>query len=1074
MALIGRFELVEGATYGCVGSFVEKSTDLCRQGCILSLPNSHPLDGGLWVASSAWRTLVSVLVALGVPLAVAAWWRDLVAGHPVVALLLASGWLLFLGAWTVVRRATAEPADRRLKQAGNALDRAVGRWVSGYGRRYRHWVLDSRRYIDVKGLATAGDHTPQLDEVYVDVALTRRAPHQVSGDPLSDVPEDATERYSIGKFLDRDEPVVLAIVGPPGCGKSTLLVHVARRSARTSRRNGRNIPILLALRDPAAMVAANPEVTLPEVLRLTVGARSVSEPAGWWERQLQRGRCVVLLDGLDEVAREQDQQAIADWVERQIGSYPCNHFVITSRPRGYRNAVISAANLLTIMPFTREQVRQFLHSWYLATERRATGAEGKEEMRAVRLRAAESACDLLGRLQAAPAIHDLTVNPLLLTMIANVHRYRGALPDSRADLYGEICQVMLSRRIQVKNLSEQMPWPAKENLLTRLAFEMMRRQVRDLPAGQVVEILRPGLRRMPQAVSGQDFLDDVSFNGLLVERENGQYAFAHLTFQEYLAAQHIRENALVKTLISVVDEEWWRETTLLYAVRADIDPVVNACLDQASIPATTLAFECADTGHELAPELRQRLDEIRAVAFQPGCDPARRRVIATVMAARLARHSVIASTGARVCTRPVPVGLYWLFLQDSQAPAPDGPCEPELDPEQTATGVWGSEALAFLSWLNVITADSMQGPFRLPTLDELGEQVVADALHLQDLSSVTSLWTHPAHSAAAPGIWLVPRQVHPHVVTGTLIRRAVTADTTRTELLLQILIAVGLALNHALALDVDPTLTGHRIPVRDSQSNSNLIHDRARERDLVLARMLAIARRLDQTLPCDLAIDFCLEHPLGLDRTLDIARALACSLDHSLARSLDLDRTLARDLSHASDPPLDLGLDLDLDRVLRFALTWIVGEPLGLALRQAIGSRPDATGEQFAAALMSAAGISDSARVEVPLDGSLMEKVRNACAAGVVRKHTDSSWNPATVAERLAHAAEPLLGQHRLPATSAAAGIRAAALALAGSTAEDEKNALDTLQILAAAVTLLQQRAAGNVIIGESIVLARA
>jgi hypothetical protein len=37
-------------------------------------------------------------------------------------------------------------------------------------------------------------------------------------------------------------------------------------------------------------------------------------------------------------------------------------------------------------------------------------------------------------------------------MIATVHRYRGALPGSRVDLYGEICQVMLWRRQEAKNL----------------------------------------------------------------------------------------------------------------------------------------------------------------------------------------------------------------------------------------------------------------------------------------------------------------------------------------------------------------------------------------------------------------------------------------------------------------------------------------------------------------------------------------------------------------------------------------------------------------------------------------------
>ena len=89
-------------------------------------------------------------------------------------------------------------------------------------------------------------------------------------------------------------------------------------------------------------------------------------------------------------------------------------------------------------------------------------------MRAVRIQASESAAGLLKLLRDNPALYDLTVNPLLLTMIATVHRYRGALPGSRADLYGEICQVMLSRRIQAKNLPELLPWPAKHKLLDTL------------------------------------------------------------------------------------------------------------------------------------------------------------------------------------------------------------------------------------------------------------------------------------------------------------------------------------------------------------------------------------------------------------------------------------------------------------------------------------------------------------------------------------------------------------------------------------------------------------------------------
>jgi predicted NACHT family NTPase len=217
----------------------------------------------------------------------------------------------------------------------------------------------------------------------------------------------------------------------------------------------------------------------------------------------------------------------------------------------------------------------------LAMERSATGAR-PEEMTEVRMRAAQGAEDLLGRLRQAPALADLTVNPLLLTMIASVHRYRGALPGTRADLYGEICQVMLSRRVQAKNLPEQLPWPVKEKLLGVLAFQMMTAHLRDLPREQVLEVLGPGLARNRQKVTGSDFLADVASNGLLVEREHGLYAFAHLTFQEYLAARHILANNRVDVLTRAVEDNWWRETTLLYTATADADPIVRACLDNGT------------------------------------------------------------------------------------------------------------------------------------------------------------------------------------------------------------------------------------------------------------------------------------------------------------------------------------------------------------------------------------------------------------------------------------------------------------------------------------------------------------
>jgi len=83
--------------------------------------------------------------------------------------------------------------------------------------------------------------------------------------------------------------------------------------------------------------------------------------------------------------------------------------------------------VLQVRSFTDEQVTRFVQGWYLVVEWHSTGATGRDLL----LRAEAAADDLLRRLDAAPGLYELTVNPLLLTMIAIVHRHCGALPGSR-------------------------------------------------------------------------------------------------------------------------------------------------------------------------------------------------------------------------------------------------------------------------------------------------------------------------------------------------------------------------------------------------------------------------------------------------------------------------------------------------------------------------------------------------------------------------------------------------------------------------------------------------------------------
>ena len=809
--------------------------------------------------------------------------------------------------------------------------------VPGYGHRYRQWVLHSLKYIDVQDLATGGDHIPELGDVYVDIALVSRAPR--TGGPVSQVAEDITARRSISELLDQRTHLVLALVGPPGSGKSTLLAHAARRGARPAWQGNlgrRRVPVLLALRERARSIVADPAISLPDAVRAAVGDVAGKEPASWWERQLGRGRCLVLLDGLDEVARADDRQVVADWVERQIAAYPDNHFVITARSQSIPGPLADQADVFVVRPFTAEQVQLFLDRWYLAAERHATGTSGK----AVRMRAEESAARLAALLREHPALYDLAVNPLLLTMIATAHRYRGALPGSRADLYGEICQVLVSRRVQAKDLPELMPWPAKQTLLAALAYQMMLDHVTELTGDRVSEILGPRLERFRASVTGEAFLDDIALNGLLVEPAPGRYAFTHLTFQEYLAAAHVSATpGLVAVLAAAVGDPWWHETVLLYAARADVSPIVRACLDNGSIPALTLAFDCAEASAEIDPDLRQRLDRERRRAYEPGCPPEHRRLIAGVQAARLIRRTRTTAAGTRICARAVPADLYWLFLADTHAPRPDGLCDPDSD--QPATGMWGIEAQAFVAWLNSITAAGTGIEVRLPHHDELKEEAVSSVLAVTLPPAVTSAWTRqpPAASdgaasdcaaagsgasgrAAAPALWLRPGQPHPHELTGAVIRQAVAVDTMNTAILSQVLTAAVLDVALDIARDLDDVraLIGALASDLIARANSegrivDLMHAHAHSIVLTYAHALDLTRSAAITLTC--------AAPPELVRTLDLApaRALADAVARDLAGALRVARARAIALAEAIDVDLQIlsAFDFDIGRAVELA-----------------------------------------------------------------------------------------------------------------------------------------------------------
>lgn len=977
-------------------------------------------------------------------------------------------------------RIVGDVAKRWQLRIADHLDQILGRRMSRFPRRYRAVLLGRVRHVDLTGLPTIGFYTPELDEVYIHLSLAYRAPGDAGQSVLDHFPPDVTDRHALGDFLDSRRPVVLAIVGAPGSGKTTLLRRTARQICQAPRGRRRSVPILLFLRDHVSAVLASPQVTLADLVRETLD-RGVHEPAGWFEQKLEAGHCMMLLDGLDEVARQDDRRAVASWVQRQVARYPENDYVITSRPQGYLSTPVNGAAVLQIRSLTDEQVEAFVRGWYLAVERFIARTEDT----AVRRVARTAAEDLLERLNENPALLDLTINPLLLTMIANVHRHRGALPGTRNRLYGEICEVILWRRQESKGVPGALSGDRREILLRHLALAMMEQRVRDLPRPAVLTEVEPLLRRMSPDLSPEEFLAEVSTNGLLIERESGRYAFAHHTFQEYLAAARLHDTARAELLAATVDDVWWRETTLLYVVGSDADAIVEACLASGSVTALSLAFDCVEQDSHLDPRLRRRLDELLTSTYGSGADTdaARLRLMAEVTAMRQLRALVRTQGGGRVCLRPVTRGLYTLFRSDTGAPPPDGEAAREGTPEPApggpdnelpVTGVRAVQVVAFLRWLNGITSD---GPgYRLPSLPELQDPAVRrGTAAVRRGMPAHGLWHASDGEQDRPRLWVAPGTPDPYEVdAGTMLGR-VGDDLQRARpalvrlLLLRALVTVDVLLNGADGLRPAPGVAVEQALDHVHDLVQTLRHIRALgpgpgDRH---ATLQALADGLGEVIDG------------GAHR--ERAGATAAQLQHELVDTLRTREAVGRtDAVGLVLPVIPVpGLIPDGDHAFDRALEQSMGVALSSTVTRMLraGVPSDSWTDSFARrfALRTWDG-STSWRVS-PDD--LAHRAREACRT-IHGRHLTAQGGPdepcwADVVTRRFEQAALSAFDGRDPITPVIAGeLRIAALCLAAEADSlGEPEAGTDFRRIAIGVTLLEERAQGDRPPGEMIVLAK-
>nr|WP_258050022.1 NACHT domain-containing protein [Streptomyces finlayi] len=499
-------------------------------------------------------------------------------------------------------------------------------------------------------------------------------------------------------------------------------------------------------------------------------------PDGWAGRVLASGRALLLVDGLDEVPPD-DRDEARDWLAQLLERYPDVRCVATVRPLAVAPDWLRSQDFeeLRLLPMRNEDIRSFVGAWH-----RAARLDGDDHEHLTELEQ-----DLTHRFTQNTALRDLARTPLLCAVICALHRRRqGFLPETRWKLYRSALDMLLGNRDKRRKIDapEGITMDVEEQiqLLQRIAVWLVREGQSEFSRDQA-------LRQLARALSGMERVRAqgppeailthlLNRSGLLQERTDDTYQFAHRTFQDFLASKELVEDDHLNELLGHAAEEQWQDVILLAAGhcgRRELPLLVTGLLDaglaeaKGSLARTqlhVLAALCEQHATWLDGSVRERVRRHTADLFPPhGFEhvPVLARLETAALALLPAPGSVPEDTdtlfqvtrliNAVGGAEAVPYAREWVEAYPSTGPDfargwSQYPAEPyarevltRIDPRSTVLPVATTTQLASLRHTPALVFVELLGPFTDTDLGSFAQAVRPRLVRLAFNSVLTDL-----------------------------------------------------------------------------------------------------------------------------------------------------------------------------------------------------------------------------------------------------------------------------------------------------------------------------------------------
>ena len=310
------------------------------------------------------------------------------------------------------------------------------------------------------------------------------------------------------------QPRKVLIEGNPGMGKTTYCNKVAYDWAINIKNEGdcfSEFEMVLLLKCRDAEIDSDLWGTIDD--QLLPGEINQKERENFfdfiWQNQ---SKVLLILDGLDELPSSKLPE-FTDIIQGKI--LPLCHLVVTARHEAGIPVRKVCDTLLEIEGFTYEDVKEFIHKYFV----------GKEDL----------AEKLLNKIQNEESLTEMAANPLNTALLCLLcEDFQGILPDSRTQLYSEIVQCVLIRYRKKRGLPVQ-----NEDLI-----EIYKDQLKLLGLIALNGLYEDNMYFEDKKLSSEN-ADLPEFGFLSAQPGSSKrrpclcYGFTHKSFQEFFAGYYL-------------------------------------------------------------------------------------------------------------------------------------------------------------------------------------------------------------------------------------------------------------------------------------------------------------------------------------------------------------------------------------------------------------------------------------------------------------------------------------------------------------------------------------------------------